>query len=574
MSQRNIREVEIESSLQNSRRFQPLKLTLHPPNLRPQSSFTYDDIEDFSSDDEEITSEEEDNKEPNKNLSHHFKELIEEQQPQKYSLKAEDLKSESIKKFKNSWNNIINKYSKIKDDLESDELDLVTGQIITDNGHLKNLNSVDRNNLKNVNIWREDYEKEEHRIKERNRRHRVKNTRLANLKLDLNKNTKNNQLEFLHGDTLRDVSPTKGSIPTAFHTKEESPTKKRRVLVDDNDDLESLGSDSEEDEYEVNTVKGKNQARDCIDLFNAPILQPFSKTLSSSPTKSTSFSMMRSSPVKNNNLKIEDGLLSIKAVSPSKKSRESTPIKKSRESTPLEFHEFNFLDQSSPNPNTKVKTLENDGVINNESFTDSLLKTKSKSSPPTRDLIDESFTVIDELEFFNINNTTIATSDYSCCFETCKFLTTIKSSYKQHLLNEHSNALYRLGYPIEYKINQNENSNLQANNIIYEQFPIKLKVPKNFEFSINQNRLNNSILFCPILGCGFLTDGGFNEWKDHLFQADHIEYENDATYEKHEIIDLTEESNDNEEKRSNTSNLTIDNNNSNEGYESIDELFK
>ena len=33
------------------------------------------------------------------------------------------------------------------------------------------------------------------------------------------------------------------------------------------------------------------------------------------------------------------------------------------------------------------------------------------------------------------------------------------------------------------------------------------------------------VLFCPILGCGYLTDGGYKEWREHMITANHYQEE-------------------------------------------------
>ncbi|KAI5959057.1 uncharacterized protein KGF55_005547 [Candida pseudojiufengensis] len=533
--------------------------------------------------------------ESNRTLSHQFNGLITEKEPDQFNVKVEDLKSESIKKLKNNWSKIIDKYSKIKDEYESDEIDIITGKIITDNGHLKNLDNLDKNNIKNVNIWREDYEKEELRIRARDWRGKVKREQMLNksLKLDLQHHSSDLDSAFLNGDNFKDNSPTKGSIPTTFHTKEESPTKKRRVYIMKEDDDQSaeeesesdfessndsysVGEDEEEESDDISTTCDKSQeffedkairkreqfgrpkrakSEDILDLCKTSQLRPIKFQNEST----------KSSPIKKNNIKFEDGLLPIKAglerkSSPTKKSRESSPMKKQRESSPLEFEELQFLSQSSPKPAVKTTILDSDIKLSESPIENFKSKSNTYSSSASPDVEDQ-FCTIDEVEFLNFNKSK-KPQLYTCCFEMCDFKSKRKSSYKTHLLNDHSNALSKMGYPIEFKSAEDKCSSKLVNNTsLNEIFPLKYKLPKTFKFlKCNETTDNNEVcqyfcnndydlenhktkgdcyygkilLFCPILGCGYLTDGGFEEWRDHLFQAKHLEYDEEKDEKEEE----------------------------------------
>ena len=50
------------------------------------------------------------------------------------------MENQSLQRFKSQWDAIIDKYSKIDDSTQSDEIDIVTGELITNNGHLDKLN--------------------------------------------------------------------------------------------------------------------------------------------------------------------------------------------------------------------------------------------------------------------------------------------------------------------------------------------------------------------------------------------------------------------------------------------------
>lgn len=52
---------------------------------------------------------------------------------------ARDLQLKSKLKFLSNWNKILTKYERIDDERESDEIDIITGKVLVDNGHLRGL---------------------------------------------------------------------------------------------------------------------------------------------------------------------------------------------------------------------------------------------------------------------------------------------------------------------------------------------------------------------------------------------------------------------------------------------------
>lgn len=63
--------------------------------------------------------------------------LLADVSPRTYDLHR--LKQQSTARFHRKWDDILAKYSQIDDTIELDEIDLSTGQIITDNGHLRSM---------------------------------------------------------------------------------------------------------------------------------------------------------------------------------------------------------------------------------------------------------------------------------------------------------------------------------------------------------------------------------------------------------------------------------------------------
>lgn len=120
----------------------PFQLTLYPPSLRPNQYYTPKEEEVLIeiSTDEELDQDEKYPEEATRNIE----QLIEESSDKGlFHAKLKRLEKESLRRFENKWTGIISKYLNINDERESDEIDLVTGDIITNNGHLHRLRSGD-----------------------------------------------------------------------------------------------------------------------------------------------------------------------------------------------------------------------------------------------------------------------------------------------------------------------------------------------------------------------------------------------------------------------------------------------
>ena len=160
-----------------------------------------------------------------------------------FNKKYNELKDESLRKFYQRNQEIFNKYSQIDDSKESDEIDILTGEIITNNGHLDRISGNDNDN--NKNIWRVDYnrylkESEQELDDEKSMKKIVK-------KLDLF-NGKGRNMD--DDDEVMKFSPTKGKVPSGWET-EESPIKKRKlntiIQQSVSDDDESEDDDVDDD---------------------------------------------------------------------------------------------------------------------------------------------------------------------------------------------------------------------------------------------------------------------------------------------------------------------------------------
>lgn len=135
------------------------------------------------------------------------------------------LKKQSNKRFKDKWDEILHKYSQIDDEKESDEIDLITGKIVVDNGHLKSLQSDDYliglTRLEK-SIWSEDYSP-------RNDRRRIQ--REEQLRADAKHKLKERlkQSESFYNSKVSPLKSGRSDVPSdSFLELSPSPTKKQR----------------------------------------------------------------------------------------------------------------------------------------------------------------------------------------------------------------------------------------------------------------------------------------------------------------------------------------------------------
>lgn len=238
----------------------PFQLTLYPPSLRPNQYYTPKEEEVLIeiSTDEELDQDEKYPEEATRNIE----QLIEESSDKGlFHAKLKRLEKESLRRFENKWTGIISKYLNINDERESDEIDLVTGDIITNNGHLHRLRSGDddgkrRRRLTTFKLWKQHEDTRHDNATVRNRlrkqldekaaikKERERNMRRMRIPSPL-KSSSNSVLTS--ADSLRHVSPTKGQVPIGVDT-DESPTKKRKIFIQQDSEI----SNSEYSETETN----------------------------------------------------------------------------------------------------------------------------------------------------------------------------------------------------------------------------------------------------------------------------------------------------------------------------------
>ncbi|EDK36479.2 hypothetical protein PGUG_00577 [Meyerozyma guilliermondii ATCC 6260] len=83
-----------------------------------------------------------------------------------FEKRVANLQARSRTRFQNQWEAILEKYSQIDDEKESDEIDLSTGEIITDNGHLRALARKDVSSSSLDDIWSANLVEEPHQSRQ------------------------------------------------------------------------------------------------------------------------------------------------------------------------------------------------------------------------------------------------------------------------------------------------------------------------------------------------------------------------------------------------------------------------
>ncbi|ODV81526.1 uncharacterized protein CANTADRAFT_110899 [Suhomyces tanzawaensis NRRL Y-17324] len=397
---------------------------------------------------------------------------------QAFQRELERLKAQSTRKFQSKWEQILQKYSTIEDEKASDEIDLVTGRITIDNGHLRSLNTQlahDKNSL-DGNIWAVDYDWERDKRlkqkKQKDQKHQLK-SRLKLLNLFYNSLSTESIDEPTHkrapleDNLLLNPSPTKKSRLSSSPVRADarfdvSPTKAAPV-----------GSDSDTSPIKQNG-KGASQNSDILPTRLFDLSGNFD-----SPTEGSSFDLSHSSSI-------------------------------------------------SEHPKSK------------------------KSLKCALDQFEEEYSILTEYLVDNSPQVKI----FECAIENCYYCTGNKSLYQNHLLEKHSGVLYTLGYPVS--LNENETPLSVSEKVskkLHDQFPIMYPIPplalsgtgepfhcmrkmqngklcqkfflsmgdlrKHQMDSLSDCSCKKQVLVCPLLGCGYMTDGGYLEWRTHFIDLGH-----------------------------------------------------
>lgn len=388
------------------------------------------------------------------------------------------LQAKSTQKFVSAWERILQKYSSIDDDKESDEIDLATGEIVTDNGHLRSLvsqNASFGDVRLDKSIWSGEYNPQKDLINQRvaeKQRQRLKQAARTELKRKL-----------LFYNTAALSSPERDEVrPDNLVLLSPSPTKKQRV----------------------SSVKTTASQSDILadSTDNSPTkLHLSSLSLGGFFRLSTPFG----------DPETYEG--------PLERSFDGSPIKKSN----LSLHNLHSQDEDSAGSQ-----------------------------------LDSALEVSFEEEYLFTSEIYAAaedTSRYTCAFDNCGLQSTTKRRYERHLLEEHTRELYNLGYPVslaelvDIPVSETEKGLLTSVfPLVYDvpQLPLSTdggpfackyevgkgrKCQKTFvsAVALKEHRrqypskcsYKKQVRLCPLLGCGFMTDEGYLQWRQHFVDEKH-----------------------------------------------------
>lgn len=356
------------------------------------------------------------------------------------------LKQQSLAKFKKRWHEILAKYSAVDDELQSDEIDLHTGKLVVDNGHLKSMAEHGQkiNGVRvHGSIWAGDYDSDrDARVESQSERRKRK--------------FKQKMRELLKSENR-------------FHTSSSFNT-----------------TDEERDD----------------------------KSIASSPTKRFGLLSNQSSPLKSSR------------NSPSKfpTSLDLSPLKRKASLPPGYFSPTKKVQNSRKLEEKELPEKRNN--MREEQTQDQALQLDSP---------DDLFVVSDLTE-------PIPIALFSCAFPNCNFSSECKSTYRTHLLQKHQTELAQLGYPVASSSSQTLYGGIPELTVLklILHFPLQISTLGPFTCNkplgrskchrvfVNPEQLarhrekypreccKRQVLLCPLLGCEFMTDEGFGEWKTHV----------------------------------------------------------
>lgn len=410
------------------------------------------------------------------------------------------LKQQSTNRFKTRWEEILDKYSLIDDEKESDEIDLVTGDIITDNGHLRSLGGSDVNGIKMAgNIWAPTYDWEGEIVRQK-RNEKLQQDRKLKLKCKLK------SLQLFDTQMSDPGNQEKRSyLPDNLLLLNPSPTKRTRLSP-----------------TKSSPIKG--------DIFR-----------DISPTRTRHSSIHSSSPVKGDFLK---DISPTKGEVPTSLTKNISPIKNGRKSTT-----DNKIQRDLFSENSNAFEITNSDGSESEDESDNFAPDPFyKSSPETSKPESTKFDVCSYIP------SSTQFSIFDCAFDDCNYCTGNKQLYEAHLLEKHKHSLHFLGYPVQPGVVNNKPfiSNRAAKKL-YTQFPPYFQPPplaitengdpitcrlqtdgnkrckKSFLTveGLNEHQngefcsRNDQIYVCPLLGCNYTIKNEYLAWRNHFIEEKH-----------------------------------------------------
>lgn len=461
------------------------------------------------------------------------------------------LKSQSTQNFKNKWEEILAKYSQIDDEKESDEIDLATGEIIKDNGHLRSLGA--RNNYEDrfmldSDIWSLTYDLDKRILGKNSREARVRRKK-RELKDKLKK-----QQQFYNESLHRDETPLKADDlcknMSFFATTEEnllslkpSPTKKKKLSPEKYN--KSLTFSDSNDSILASPRDTKDR------LLSNPLLRLFLDDIpwndEDIPSPSSDYEIYPDNPFLTRKLDPKESSTSDNNYTSWSESQTELALVAGSSQTSINESLSRYTNNSFKGANDH---------LHNSSYKVLASKDlKETMNHPEADFEDQ-YLIVSESKFVDLKleNTKL----YNCAFDKCSYCTGNRNLYQNHLLGKHSNELQFIGYPIKAVVDKKETVFVSKEEImrLSKQFPLICSVPplalsidgdiytcnkqlgkKNLKcrkFFTSKKDLDyhqsqfprlcshrKQVLLCPILGCGYMTDMGFLEWRKHFIEARH-----------------------------------------------------
>ncbi|CAR65676.1 DEHA2D15642p [Debaryomyces hansenii CBS767] len=475
------------------------------------------------------------------------------------------LKKQSTNRFKSKWEEILEKYAQIDDEKESDEIDLASGEIITDNGHLRSLRTGIRANTDvkfDGDIWSVTYDLE----RDIHNRY-VKEARHKQQKMELKRQLKDQKLFHnvsLQSSPLKADDFTRGS---SFASSSEdnllslnpSPTKKFKVSP-----VKGIrGSSPVRDDDISLLTPTKRKSRKLSNIYNAkslptklhfddiPRLHMDDYNIAKSGDES--YDDMTNSPFFVYNSSLRDNSRSYETNSPQDYD-DDTP-NTATASDGKGYAETSETSDVESDDNKATKLSSSDQYLVGSNTNQYVSESEDDNDDYSLDFDDEFSIVTDPCIY---PPTESSTNIYSCAIEHCHYCTGNKSLYQSHLLDKHSTVLHSLGYPIREDtsaIISNPNISQSTVKKLTKYFPLIFEVPrlplsKNSQPFICGLNLGNSrtcqkffvtkhdlilhhqnapnecsykkqVLICPMLGCGYMTDMGYLEWRSHFIEKKH-----------------------------------------------------
>lgn len=439
------------------------------------------------------------------------------------------LKRQSTKKFKDKWDEILYKYSQIDDEKESDEIDLVSGEILIDNGHLKSLASKNTkvNGVGVVqNIWGNDYNaKNSKRNLLRAERSRIDAKRKLKDKLKESQTFHNSQL---HGLPL----PVKGLHQLKINGKaipednlfiiKPSPTKKQKVSPSksvqlysqkneemlihssNNNDAYNLAEDDSPSKLPLQNLRLFDMPRDestpisspKIKGRETPHLEPniivndtdldYDSDLQqgSSNSDAHAFDGPSAELSQDYQNEIVDDREEISSTSEDDTDQSSFDSdlaygakcigKDECENLERELERqlLSDLEEKLAGSNEAFNTTQNS--LHHKPHNECYQKDKLYEECKNSDLSSDGSFTVDTKQCQNSSDLL-----FDCPFPNCNFTKTNDAMYKEHLLVSHTTELQLIGYPVHSRLNNLNEINLSESSIlkVKKQFPLHFEIP-------------------------------------------------------------------------------------------------